>query len=141
MAGTLRTKRRKRGANSGRQVATTGRPKGLANPKRAKPDSRLSERQRSAHKRALHQIVSSMSVGEEECRSRWYEIGRRVLSKSRVMKDPNFTLTNQQDLELMAELFDGEGAVNRLAAGHGYGVVVEQLKRDIDARSDGGSNA
>ncbi|MEM7477937.1 MAG: SprT-like domain-containing protein [Planctomycetota bacterium] len=69
-------------------------------------DMRLSEQQLENHCAALQRLVASTRVSEDECRRRWYAIGERVLARSRVMKTPNFTLTNQQDLEYMAELYD-----------------------------------
>src|SRR3954453_15335438 len=42
--------------------------------------------------------------------------------------------------ELMGDLLDAELTVDRLAAGHRYGVVVENLIGDVDARRDGGAD-
>jgi hypothetical protein len=42
--------------------------------------------------------------------------------------------------QLARELRHGQGAVHRLAAGHGDGVVVEQLVGDVDLAGDGGAD-
>ncbi|MEC8555219.1 MAG: hypothetical protein VXZ82_09475 [Planctomycetota bacterium] len=64
----------------------------------------------------------SVAVGDDERRRRWQEVGRRVLSCSKTMSGPNFTLTSKRDLEFMAELYDHyffAGQCLRLARHHG----------------------
>ncbi len=56
--------------------------------------------------RTLGRLVSQRQLEETEIQKRTTEIGRSVLSGSRVMKSANFTSTTAADLQRMAELYD-----------------------------------
>lgn len=58
------------------------------------------------HREQLSKIVCKNTIADAERRKMIYEIGRRVLSRSTAMRDPNFVLTNGADLTYMAELYD-----------------------------------
>ncbi len=63
----------------------------------------LDLRQRTS---ALQDLVSRKTWEESERRKRCYEIGHAVVSNSRVMKSPNFSVASVSDLQYMAELYD-----------------------------------
>jgi hypothetical protein len=67
---------------------------------------RLTADAKRMHQQCLKSIVSRDVLTESERRSMVYEIGQRVLARSRAMKNPNFTLTTGSDLTYMAELYD-----------------------------------
>lgn len=97
--------------------------------KRRKPSKRtdtkierLSAGEVASHAAALMKLVSSREIGESQRRRLTYEVGNRVVSGSRVMRTPNFTLTNSFDLQQMAELYDKcffDGHCLKLARHHG----------------------
>ncbi len=56
--------------------------------------------------RTLGQLITQRQLDKPEIQKRTEEIGRSVLSASRVMKSPNFTSTTAADLQRMAEMYD-----------------------------------
>ncbi len=54
----------------------------------------------------LRELVCRRRVEESDRRKLCYEIGHTVVSRSRVMRTPNFATANGYDLTLMAELYD-----------------------------------
>ncbi|MFN3189860.1 MAG: hypothetical protein ACE361_05000 [Aureliella sp.] len=58
------------------------------------------------HQEQLAALVSKNTIADADRRRMTYEIGRRVLTRSRAMRDPNFVLTSGSDLTHMAELYD-----------------------------------
>ncbi|MEM8733149.1 MAG: hypothetical protein AAGG44_02945 [Planctomycetota bacterium] len=82
----------------------------------------LTPQLQSQHQEQLAEIVSKNTIVDAERRKMTYEIGRRVLSRSTAMRDPNFVLTNGADLTHMAELYDRyffEGHCLKLARSFG----------------------
>ncbi len=58
------------------------------------------------HVSSLKKLVSQRSYDEPQRRKLCYDIGQDMLSMSRVMRSPNFSLTSTADLQNMAELYD-----------------------------------
>lgn len=54
----------------------------------------------------LREIVSRRAWEAPQRQKLFQEIGQQVLSRSRVMQSPNFTVTNAADLQRMAEQYD-----------------------------------
>lgn len=54
----------------------------------------------------LQDLVSRRSVGAPARRKLCFDIGHKVISESRVMRSPNFSVTSAIDLQTMAELYD-----------------------------------
>lgn len=55
---------------------------------------------------ALKELVSRRCLSESERRKLCYDIGKSVVDRSRVMRNPNFSVTSVFDLQNMADLYD-----------------------------------
>lgn len=73
---------------------------------RASPATSLDAQELQRRICALREIVSRQAWREPQRSKLCHDIGHAVLSRSRVMKSPNFTVTNVSDLQHMAELYD-----------------------------------
>ncbi|MFK7736736.1 MAG: hypothetical protein AB8B50_11935 [Pirellulaceae bacterium] len=96
MVGTAAQRASQPGEVRTRTVTRAGRAKNY----------RLTSDAKRMHQQRLKKIVSSDVLTESERRSMVYDIGQRVLARSRTMKNQNFTLTTATDLTYMAELYD-----------------------------------
>jgi hypothetical protein len=66
----------------------------------------LSGQQLQEHRIQLHQFVTQRLLSDDERRRLTYLVGQTTLSRSRVMKGPNFSITSVADLHTMADQYD-----------------------------------